>query len=196
MAGEVTFANNTPFAVAGADYADLYIVLDPSTLLVTAFYSATTDGISGPLQTMGNAVPVPSEWLSGPDNLAVGIISTSNSGTAFPATWDFIEVSNNIPMLTDSTTNNFDTTTGFCSSAESDSDGDGFGFENNRSCIVNIDTNSAGTDRAGNGISNDVLAGGSGSVFGTAGRIDLLLLLMLFVVTGLRKLTDSRLQLR
>ena len=187
VAGEVTFANNTPFAVAGADYADLYIVLDPSTLLVTAFYSATTDGISGPLQTMGNAVPVPSEWLSGPDNLAVGIISTSNSGTAFPATWDFIEVSNNIPMLTDSTTNNFDTTTGFCSSAESDSDGDGFGFENNQSCIVKTDTNFANTDLTDDKNSNDVLVGGSGSVFGSAGRFDLLLLMMMFVAVGFSK---------
>ena len=100
VAGEITSSNNTPFAIAGADYADLHIALDPSTMLATAFYRVTTDGVPGALHTIAEEVLLPSEWLNSPQKLAVGIISTSNSGAAFPATWDFIEVTNNTEMLT------------------------------------------------------------------------------------------------
>ena len=90
-------------------------------------------------------------------------------------------------MLTAGTDNNSGTPTQFCSSAGSDSDGDGFGFENNQSCIVKTDTNFANTDLTDDKNSNDVLVGGSGSVFGSAGRFDLLLLMMMFVAVGFSK---------
>ena len=194
LADEVAFSVNTPFAIAGADYADLYITLDPSTMLATAYYSVTTNGVTGALQTIGDPALLPSEWLngtgpSGTGKLAVGIISTSNSGVAFPATWDFIKVTNNTQMLTADTTVSINTPLNFCASAESDSDKDGFGFENNQSCIVKTDTLIDDANQP-NLLANeipDVVIGGSGSVFGSAGRYDLALLLMLLLTVSISK---------
>ena len=42
---------------------------------------------------------MPAQWLNAPTSLAVGIISTSNGGTPFPGTWDFIEISNDVAGL-------------------------------------------------------------------------------------------------
>ena len=188
VAGEITSSNNTPFAIAGADYADLHIALDPSTMLATAFYRVTTDGVPGALHTIAEEVLLPSEWLNGPQKLAVGIISTSNSGAAFPATWDFIEVTNNTEMLTIDAADNLDKPIGFCVSVESDNNQDGPGIDNDQSCTVKTDT-SIDEESVPNLLAADIpdiLSGGSGSVFGSGGRVDLLLMMLFGVVAVLK----------
>ena len=194
LAGEVTASINTPMAIAGADYADLYIQLDPSTMQATAFYSVTRTGVSSSLQSLGDAVTLPAEWLNGTSNLAVGIISTSNSGVPFPATWDFIEVTNNTQMLLTDDITIADTVIDFCESEESDPDNDGFGFENGLSCLVNIDSginNNVDDEisQPGQTTTSDtkVALSGSGSIYGSAGRIESLLILILLAAIGIMR---------
>ena len=102
--GEVAGLSNKDSAVAGSDYVDLFIKIDPSGMRATAFYQITSEGVAGAMQSIGDAIAVPDEWLSGTIKTAVGIISTSRNGVPFPATWDFIEVTNNTQLLA----NNFD----------------------------------------------------------------------------------------
>ena len=171
LAGEVALSSNMAAGIAGADYADLYLMLDPANRLLTAFYRVTTAGVAAPLQAVGDAVVVPDEWLSGPTKLAVGIISTSNSGVPFPATWDFIEVTNDTQMLSVDTSDNSAPLLTSCRSAD-------------QGCVAEADiVDSAERDASADTISG-LVAVGSGSILGSAERIDLLLLFMLFTAIG------------
>ena len=99
LAGDVIANDNLATTVSGSDYADLYLKLNPSTLTVNAYFRISVNGVEGPLQSLGNDIAMPAQWLNAPTSLAVGIISTSNGGTPFPGTWDFIEVSNDVAGL-------------------------------------------------------------------------------------------------
>ena len=99
LAGDVIANDNLATSVSGSDYADLYLKLNPSTLTVNAYFRISVNGVEGPLQSLGNVIAMPAQWLNAPTSLAVGIISTSNGGTPFPGTWDFIEISNDVAGL-------------------------------------------------------------------------------------------------
>jgi len=190
LSGEVTTTNHIPAVIAGADYADLYIKLDPSTLIATTFYSVTVNGVTSSLQTFDNPVVLPAEWLNGTSKLAVGIISTSSGGTPFPATWDFIEVTNNIPDLLTDVASLEETQTSLCLSGEFDTAGNEFGFEDVQSCVVDINN---GIDNEG-GPSNQIpvsdgkiVSGGTGSIVSSNGRFEFILLLMLLTAIGIMR---------
>ena len=79
--------------ILGADYVDLYLVVDPSTSTVEASYVIARDGIRAPRTAAGEAISIPASWLNdvqqGP---AIGIIATSRDAEPFSASWGFIEV--------------------------------------------------------------------------------------------------------
>src|SRR5215207_2936638 len=89
-----TKAPTAAVPMPGPDAVDLYLAVDPAANLVGASYSVTTNGVTGPRQSVGSAMSVPAGWFGGSTNgLAVGIISTSSGpGPEFPATWGSIEV--------------------------------------------------------------------------------------------------------
>ncbi len=81
----------------GVAVIDLYLHVDPATGLVTASYSldqgATVVPISG-------STTIPAGWLD--PTLVVGLISTSNGpADPIPASWDFIEVTEDAPPVAD-----------------------------------------------------------------------------------------------
>ena len=78
--------------ILGADYVDLYLVIDPTALSVEASYVIVNDGVRGPRTVAGQSMTMPSGWLSDVTNgLAIGIISTSSGADPFSASWGFIE---------------------------------------------------------------------------------------------------------
>lgn len=80
-------------AILGADYVDLYLVIDPATASVAASYRVTMGGIPGTRTAAGEAIALPTNWLDDATNgLAVGIIATSRGADAFSASWAFIDV--------------------------------------------------------------------------------------------------------
>ncbi|MFU8833004.1 MAG: choice-of-anchor D domain-containing protein, partial [Wenzhouxiangella sp.] len=80
-------------AILGADFVDLYLVVNPATATVEASYVIVRDGIRDPRTVVGEAIQMPSDWLSDAINgLAVGIISTTGGAAVFPASWGFVEV--------------------------------------------------------------------------------------------------------
>lgn len=97
--GGVSFSENQNATVSGTDHVDLYLLVDPTALTVSAFYQLSIGGVEGALQSLDAVADLPPEWLQASTKLAVGIISTSNGGAAFPGTWDFIEVNNDTSML-------------------------------------------------------------------------------------------------
>ena len=92
--GVETSLSITAVPFPGPNYVDLYLRVDPDAATIQAYYSVTTDGVTGPVTAAGASQSVPASWFSdGAKGLAVGIISTSRgSAPVFPATWDFIEV--------------------------------------------------------------------------------------------------------
>ena len=79
--------------ILGANYVDLYLVIDPAAASVLASYVIAVDGVPGPRTAAGEAIAMPTSWLSDATRgLAVGIISTSSGADSFPASWGFIEV--------------------------------------------------------------------------------------------------------
>ncbi|WP_104734348.1 malectin domain-containing carbohydrate-binding protein [Hanstruepera ponticola] len=77
---------------------NLYISVDPVSNLAQPFYSID-DGET--LNLLGSPIVLPTSFLDDSDNkgLAIGLISTSRSDTSpnpFTATWDFIEVYENL----------------------------------------------------------------------------------------------------
>ena len=80
-------------AVPGADYVDLYLVVDPAGPSVEASYVIARDGVRGSHTSVGEPIPMPLGWLTDMTNgLAVGIISTSSGADPFVASWAFVEV--------------------------------------------------------------------------------------------------------
>ena len=80
-------------AILGADYVDLYLVVDPATLNVEASYVIAVDGVRGPRTEAGQAIAMPAIWLNDAINgPAIGIISTSSGADPFSASWGFVEV--------------------------------------------------------------------------------------------------------
>ena len=87
-------SSNAALALPGPDYVDLYLRVDPAAAKVQPSFTATSNGVTTARANVGPSVTVPSSWFTAADRgLAVGIISTSTGpGPAFPATWDFMEV--------------------------------------------------------------------------------------------------------
>jgi len=81
-----TTANIYNASILNKSYVDLFLKINKNTNQVQASYSIE----DGAQVFIGSPVNVPANWLSGV--LAVGFISTSRGASAFPATWDFIEV--------------------------------------------------------------------------------------------------------
>ncbi|OED39752.1 hypothetical protein AB833_14145 [Chromatiales bacterium (ex Bugula neritina AB1)] len=203
--GNVESSIQTEAAVTGSDYIDFYIQVDPSSLTATAYYRITTNGNTGDLQAAGGSVAFPSQWLNASTRIAVGIISTSNSGQSFPATWDFVEVTNSTDALivpedvepvelppvdppivtppivpTDPTEDG----TKVCESTESDLDGDGFGWEDNQVCVVAPEAVDPPAEKE---VEGSVVVAAGGCVSGTQNGFDpMLMLLALMALCGLR----------
>ena len=79
--------------ILGADYVDLYLVVDPATASVKASYVIVRDAVRGQRTPAGQSIAMPPGWVSDPINgLAVGIIATSGGAEPFSASWRFIEV--------------------------------------------------------------------------------------------------------
>jgi N-acetylneuraminic acid mutarotase len=91
-AGQLTELPPAPVSMPGPGAVDLYLTVDPDAATVQASYTVTTGGSTTPRNGLGDAVSIPTAWLTGSRGLAVGIISTSAGAPTFPATWDFIEV--------------------------------------------------------------------------------------------------------
>ena len=90
-------ADSQKYDVSGLDDAtavDIYINVDPGTNTAQPYYSI--DGGENVI-LLGDAVVLPIELLNTNDfkGLAVGLISTSGTGEAFTATWDFLKVTEN-----------------------------------------------------------------------------------------------------
>ena len=88
--GIVPYSETYGSQVLGANFVDLYLDVNPGANTVQASYSLN-GGIPSPL---GSEISIPAGWLN--HVLAVGILSTSNGASPFPATWDFIEVTPNV----------------------------------------------------------------------------------------------------
>ncbi|WP_376694907.1 choice-of-anchor D domain-containing protein [Wenzhouxiangella sp. EGI_FJ10305] len=79
--------------ILGADYVDLFLVIDPAASTVAASYAIARDGAPGPRTAAGRPIAMPASWLSDATNgLAVGIISTSSGADPFPVNWEFVDV--------------------------------------------------------------------------------------------------------
>ncbi|MBL7473173.1 PKD domain-containing protein [Robertkochia sediminum] len=82
--------------IIDANGVTLYISIDPAQETATAFYSLDS-GIT--IVPFGVTVALPSSFLDPADNqgLAVGIISTAGTGTAYTATWDNLIINQDQP---------------------------------------------------------------------------------------------------
>ncbi|MDQ1456843.1 MAG: hypothetical protein QOH28_2463, partial [Actinomycetota bacterium] len=81
-----------PLSLPGPDFVDLYLTVDPAAATVSVSYRATTNGIAGPLVTLGSAHSIPTAWCTSTTRgLAIGLIATSAGGSTFPATWSVLE---------------------------------------------------------------------------------------------------------
>ncbi len=83
----------TTITLADVEHVDLYIILNPATMLAEARFSVTTAGGTTALTQVVGGVALPSSWVGAAAGMAVGLISTSaGPAPTFPATWDFVEV--------------------------------------------------------------------------------------------------------
>ena len=86
-------ATHDNLSLPGPDYVDLYLEVQPSTLLVQASYEVTIAGTTGTRINLGSPLSIPVSWLNATTRLAVGLISTSRgAASTFTGTWDFIDV--------------------------------------------------------------------------------------------------------
>jgi hypothetical protein len=106
VGGSIQHQNKVGEFFLDADHIDLIIEIDPASALATGYYTVTHDGVTSAEQQVGSYV-FPSDWLTGPTSLAVGVIATSLGADKFPATWDFLTVkelsgqsSNTAPVVT------------------------------------------------------------------------------------------------
>ena len=84
----------------GPDAIELSLLVDPVDATVLPRYRVTSAGVAGPLVELGTTVQLPLGWFDpGNTALAAGLISTSSGGTEFPATWEFLEVVKELPVL-------------------------------------------------------------------------------------------------
>jgi hypothetical protein len=82
-----------PLTLPGPDWVDLYLTVDPAAATVQPAFIATIGNVAGTLTSLGPPQPIPADWVSGAQALAVGIISTSRGpAPPFPATWDFLNI--------------------------------------------------------------------------------------------------------
>ena len=88
---------NASDAVLGADAVDLYLHVDPITLEVHASYQLAEAGLSGPVITLPDVMPLPQAWLTQKTRPAVGVIATSIGGEPYAGTWDLIDVQSTLP---------------------------------------------------------------------------------------------------
>ena len=101
--GVVTPGPVATVAMPGPEAVDLAITIDRATASAQASYGVTTGGVHGGVTLLGAPVLIPSSWLNDPaSGLAVGILSTSRGpADVFPATWDFVEISNGPAVCND-----------------------------------------------------------------------------------------------
>lgn len=94
IGGTYVVAGEARIALPGPEHIDLFLTVDPGELLVRAAYTVDAQGHDADVRRIrvGEPVPVPRAWFEGKTGVAVGIISTSSGGPPFPASWDFIEV--------------------------------------------------------------------------------------------------------
>ncbi|WP_194535002.1 PKD domain-containing protein [Zobellia nedashkovskayae] len=90
-ASNVTSQKYDVTGLKGATSVDIYININPTANTAQPYYSV--DGGENVI-LLGNPIVLPVELLNPNDakGLAVGLISTSGSGEAFTATWDFLKV--------------------------------------------------------------------------------------------------------
>ena len=84
--------------IINSNAIDLYVSIDPASNTAQPFYSIDNGDT---LLLLGNAITLPTSFLNATDSqgLAIGLISTSRSEITpnpFTATWDFIEVYENL----------------------------------------------------------------------------------------------------
>lgn len=90
--GSASKSARYPVDLPGPDAVDLFLTVDPAAGTVQASYAVTRNGVTGLRTKLGSPKTVPAGWFGGTNALAVGVISTSNGGPVFSATWDSIEV--------------------------------------------------------------------------------------------------------
>ena len=82
--------NEVP-AIDAADCVDLYIEVSPATDTYLPRYSLD-DGATTPTIGGGVGRTVPDAWTDGSQPLAIGIMSTTQGGDPFVASWDLLEI--------------------------------------------------------------------------------------------------------
>jgi glucose/arabinose dehydrogenase len=92
VGGVVTRSAVTPVSLPGPSAVELYLETDPVTDTVQPAFKVVTNGVTGPRQTAGPPVTVPSSWLDGHAGVAVGLLGTAPSGDTLSGTWDMVEV--------------------------------------------------------------------------------------------------------
>jgi hypothetical protein len=99
IGGIVSTGPMLPVTLPGPEGVDLYLTVNRSASTVQAAYAITHLGTTGPVTPIGSAVSIPTSWITSANSgLAVGLISTSRGpAPPFPATWDFIQISNGAP---------------------------------------------------------------------------------------------------
>ncbi|WP_340077503.1 malectin domain-containing carbohydrate-binding protein [Leptobacterium sp. I13] len=96
-----TITSDTSFDIPNvldAESVDLYISVDPTSNTALPYYSLDN---GGSVIALGSPITLPASFLSAADNkgLAVGLIATSaGPGDAFSATWDFMKITENLPL--------------------------------------------------------------------------------------------------
>lgn len=91
VGGAVSNQRSKVVAMPGPDAVILSLIVDPVARTIQPRYAVESGGTIGPTVKIGTPVSYPSSW-SASGALAVGIISTSQGATPFPATWDYLKV--------------------------------------------------------------------------------------------------------
>lgn len=99
VSGVATAGPTLPLTLPGPEAVDLFLTIDRNASTVQAGYAVTHLGATDPVTPIGSPVAIPSSWLTNSaSGLAIGVISTSRGAAPpFPATWDFIQISNGSP---------------------------------------------------------------------------------------------------
>jgi len=102
VSGVATAGPTLPLTLPGPEGVDLFLTVNRTASTVQAGYAVTHLGVTDPVTPIGSPVAIPASWLTNPSaGLAVGIIATSRGAAPpFPATWDFIQITNGGPTCT------------------------------------------------------------------------------------------------
>jgi len=91
-----------PLTLPGPEGVDLFLTIDRTASTVQPGYAVTHLGVTDAVTPIGSPVAIPTSWLTNASSgLAVGILATSRGAAPpFPATWDFIQITNGSPSCT------------------------------------------------------------------------------------------------